>query len=65
MTQGRHSCIAANYPSFDRFVGSREQRGRHDEAESLAVLRLITSSYLVFCSMGRSTGFAPLRIRPA
>ena len=32
---------------------------------ALAVLRLITNSYLVFCSMGRSTGLAPLRIRPA
>jgi len=31
---------------------------------ALAVLRLITNWYLVFCWMGRSTGLAPLRIRP-
>src|SRR6266545_2891211 len=29
---------------------------------ALAVLRLITSSYFVGCSMGRSPGLAPLRI---
>src|SRR5262249_12105333 len=29
---------------------------------ALAVLRLITRSYLVGCSTGRSAGFAPLRI---
>src|SRR6266536_2576978 len=31
---------------------------------ALAVLRLITSSYLVGCSTGSSAGFAPLRIWP-
>src|ERR1700720_4411639 len=31
----------------------------------LAVLRLITNSNLVGCIMGRSAGFAPLRILPA
>src|SRR5262249_44813187 len=31
---------------------------------ALAVLRLITSSYLVGSSTGRSAGFAPSRIRP-
>src|SRR5215831_8554045 len=30
----------------------------------LAVLRLITSSYLVGCSTGRSPGFAPFKILP-
>jgi hypothetical protein len=30
---------------------------------ALAVLRLMTSSYLVGCNTGRSTGLAPLRIR--
>jgi hypothetical protein len=32
---------------------------------ALAVLRLITNSYLTFCSIGRSTTLAPLRTRPA
>src|SRR5258708_6072486 len=32
---------------------------------ALAVLRLITSSYLVGCSTGRSEGLVPLRIFPA
>src|SRR5262249_17712744 len=31
---------------------------------AFAVLRLITSSNLVGCKMGRSAGFSPLRIRP-
>jgi len=31
---------------------------------ALAVLRLITSSYLVGCWTGRSAGFSPLRMRP-
>src|SRR6516164_1042654 len=32
LTQGRHSCIAANYPSFDHLVGCRKERRRHGEA---------------------------------
>src|SRR5262249_8800415 len=32
---------------------------------ALAVFRLITSSNLVGCMIGRSAGFAPLRMRPA
>ena len=35
MTLRRHSCIAANYPSFDHFVSACEQRGRHSEVKSL------------------------------
>src|SRR5262249_5659923 len=31
---------------------------------TLAVLRLITNSNFVGCKIGRSAGFAPLRIRP-
>ena len=31
---------------------------------ALAVLRLITNSYLVACTTGRSAAFSPLRIRP-
>jgi hypothetical protein len=36
LTQRRHRCIAANYPSFDHFVGACEQRGRHSEVKSLS-----------------------------
>jgi predicted hotdog family 3-hydroxylacyl-ACP dehydratase len=32
---------------------------------AFAVCRLMTNSYLVDCSTGRSAGFAPLRMRPA
>src|SRR6516164_7499972 len=35
MTQRSHSCIAANYPSFDHLIGASEQRGRHREVKSL------------------------------
>src|SRR6516162_4496436 len=35
MAQRRHSCIAANYLSFDHFVSACEQRGRHSEVKSL------------------------------
>ena len=31
---------------------------------ALAVLRLITNSYAVACTTGKSAGFSPLRIRP-
>jgi len=32
LTQRSHSCIAANYPSFDHLVGCRKERRRHGEA---------------------------------
>ena len=35
--------------SFDHLVGAREQRGRTSSPSALAVLRLITSWYLVGC----------------
>jgi len=38
--------------------------GGTSRPSALAVLRLMTNSYLVTCWMGRSTGFSPLRIRP-
>jgi len=40
LTQWRHSCIAANYPSFDHFVGGRQECGRHGEAERLRCLEI-------------------------
>ena len=34
-TLRRHSCIAANYPSFDHFVGAREQFKRYSEPQRI------------------------------
>ena len=48
---------------FDHLVGAREQRRRHVRPSAFAVLRLITSSYLVGACTGRSAGFSPLRMR--
>jgi hypothetical protein len=33
LTQRRHSCIAANYPSFDHLVGSGKERRRDRDAQ--------------------------------
>ena len=44
------------------FIGEGDQVSRKFEAEHFAVLRLMTSSNLVGCSIGRSAGFAPRRI---
>ena len=44
-------------------VGAGEQRRWHREAERLAVLLLMTSSYFVANWTGRSAGFSPLRMR--
>jgi hypothetical protein len=38
--------------------------GGTSRPSALAVLRLITSSYLVGCRNGKSAGLSPLRIRP-
>ena len=51
-----------------RFIRSPRRRGRAASAarsrpSALAVLRLITSSYLVGACTGRSAGFSPLRMR--
>jgi hypothetical protein len=40
LTQRSHSCIAANYPSFDHIVGADEQRGGHDEAKGFSGLEI-------------------------
>ena len=48
---------------FDHLVGAGEHCGRYCEAIAFAVLRLITSSYLVGACTGMSAGFSPLRMR--
>src|ERR1700751_5151356 len=40
MTQSRHRCIAASYPSFDHLVGTGEQRGWDVEAKDLGGLEV-------------------------
>ena len=57
------SCPPSRFTSFDDFVGAREQRRRHCEADRLGSLRLMASSYLVGACTGRSAGFSPLRMR--
>ena len=49
--------------SLYSLIGSKQERLRERQAIALAVLRLMTSSNLVGCSMGRSPGLAPLRMR--
>ena len=46
--------------SLDHLVGAREQHRRRSRPSALAVLRLITKSYLVGACTGRSAGFSPL-----
>ena len=48
---------------FDHLVGAGEHVGGMSRPSALAVLRLITSSYLVGACTGRSAGFSPLRMR--
>ena len=50
--------------SFDHLVGAGEYSVEAlSRPSAFAVLRLITSSYLVGACTGRSAGFSPLRIR--
>ena len=44
---------------FDHFVGAGEQLSGMSRPSALAVLRLITSSYLVGACTGKSAGFSP------
>jgi hypothetical protein len=63
---GIHACEwrAQQNPLLDHLVGAGEQRGRYFESERLGgLLRLITNSNLVGCSIGRSAGLAPFAIR--
>ena len=48
---------------FDYLVGAGEQHRGTSRPSARAVLRLMTSSYLVGACTGRSAGFSPFRIR--
>ena len=52
-----------NIASIDHLAGAREHGRRDMRPSALAVLILITSSYLVGSCTGRSAGFAPFRSR--
>jgi hypothetical protein len=58
MTEGRHSCIAANYPSFDHLIGSKRRRDR--DAEHSGGLEVDGQSEFARREMGISLGFAPV-----
>src|SRR6476646_3146045 len=70
----RHSRHVSKVPEADSCSATRRysitssarasNEGGTVRPSALAVLRLITSSYLVGCSIGRSDGFVPLRILP-
>ena len=71
LLESRHSVAAtnakpANNPEQLCYWITSSARSSSDcgivRPSALAVLRLITSSNLVGCSMGKSPGFAPLRI---
>jgi hypothetical protein len=47
---------------FDHLVGAGEQRWWNFEPIAFALLRLITSSNVVGCSMGKLAGCAPFKI---
>ena len=57
--QGRGTHAA----SFDHLVGAGEQHLGISMPSALAVLRLMANLIAVACSIGRSPGFAPLRMR--
>src|SRR5262249_21255096 len=65
----RHRCTAEQrdeFPPPDHSITSSARASRLSgtvRPSALAVLRLITSSYLVGACTGRSAGFSPLRIR--
>ena len=40
MAQRRHSCIAANYPSFDHIVGASEHFRRYGETEYISCFEI-------------------------
>jgi enamine deaminase RidA (YjgF/YER057c/UK114 family) len=52
----------SRFTSFDHLVGARDVAGT-SRPSALAVLRLITSSYLIGACTGRSVGFAPFSMR--
>jgi len=54
----------ADFASYSRISSARERsEGGTVRPSALAVLRLITNSYLVALCTGRSAGFSPLRMR--
>ena len=55
--------LAPLHRSLDHLVGAGEHVGGTSRPSAFAVLRLITSSYLVGACTGRSAGFSPLRMR--
>ena len=65
---GHAAAAAESVMNSRRLIRSPRRRGRAASAalsrpSALAVLRLITSSYLVGACTGRSAGFSPLRMR--
>jgi hypothetical protein len=61
----RRSKTSAVARLFDHLVGAGKSVGGTSRQSAFAVLRLITSSYLVGFCTGRSAGFSPLRMRSA
>ena len=57
----RRGCCAAGHHST-RWSARRRSDGGIVRSRARAVLRLMTNSSFVGCSIGRSAGFAPLRI---
>jgi hypothetical protein len=49
--------------SFDHLVGSAEQGQTEGYTETFAVLRLSTNAIFAASITGKSSGFAPLRMR--
>ena len=50
--------------SLDHLVGAGEERGRDRKAQGFGRSKLMSSSNFVGLSVGRSAGFAPLKIFP-
>src|SRR5256886_8935143 len=76
LPSGRYSLLGPDLHRLDRtsfawrtysITSSARARsvGGTSRPSALAVLRLITSSNLVGCTIGRSEAFSPFRMRPA
>src|SRR4051794_17807877 len=75
LPSGRYSLLGPDFHRLDRTSfawrthsstssARASSEGGTSNPRALAVLRFITSSYLVGCSTGRSEGLAPFRTRP-